>query len=583
MIHSQVRPSYVVFVVYFRVLVNQSRCILNRGRSAIGTIATVTLLALAGLGLSHPCTAQDAPARMNQVVHSYSDNQQFMGSVLVAQNDKILFEKSYGSANLEWNNPNASLTKYRLGSMTKQFTAASILLLEERGKLKTDDLVKKYMPDAPAAWDKMTIYNLLTHTSGIPNFTSFPDYHASEATPATPQSLVARFRDKPLEFQPGEKWNYSNSGYILLGYLIEKISGESYSAFVAENFFKPLGMADSGYDSNSAIILHRASGYSPGPNGPVNAGYIDMSIPFSAGALYSTTLDLLRWEQGLFGDKVLSPASLKKMTTPFKQDYACGLAVVTTNGRTMIEHGGGIEGFNTEMAYYPEDKLTVIVLSNLNGGAPGPIAAKLAAIVHGEKVVLQSERKQIEISPSVLEKYVGNYELAPGIFITMTLDGSHFFTQLTGQPKFEVFAESDKDFFLKVVDAQLTFEMDDQGKVTDLILHQNGRNQTAKRTEAALPPPKEHKVVAIDPKVFDGYVGSFELAPNFILTVTREGDHLFTQATGQPKFEVFPESDKDFFLKVVDAQLTFETDSQGKATDLILHQNGMNQKAKRID
>jgi Beta-lactamase/Domain of unknown function (DUF3471) len=364
---------------------------------------------------------------------------------------------------------------------------------------------------------------------------------------------------------------------VLLGYLIEKISGKSYQDFVEENIIKPVGMNDSGYDSNSAIIPHRASGYSPGPKGPLNAGYIDMSIPFSAGALYSTTHDLLRWEERLFGDKVLSAASLTKMTTPFKQSYGCGLMISNANGHKRIEHGGGIEGFNTVMAYYPDDKLTVIVLANLNGGAPGEIAAKLAAVAHGEKVVLQSERKQIEVSPSVLAKYVGNYELAPGIFVSMTLDGSHLFTQLTGQPKFEVFPESDKDFFLKVVDAQLTFETDSQGKVTDVILHQNGRDQTAKRTEAGPPPPR-----AIDPKLLDGYVGSYELAPNFILSITREGDHLFEQATGQPKFEVFPESNKDFFLKVVDAQITFETDGLGRATGLTLHQNGMDHKAKRI-
>jgi hypothetical protein len=163
----------------------------------------------------------------------------------------------------------------------------------------------------------------------------------------------------------------------------------------------------------------------------------------------------------------------------------------------------------------------------------------------------------------------------------MSLDGDQFFTQLTGQPKFEVFAETEKDFFLKVVDAQLTFEMDAQGKVTDLVLHQNGRDQTAKRSETGPPPPKEHKEVAIDPKIMDNYVGAYELAPNFIMTVTREGDHLFTQATGQGKVEVFPESDHDFFLKVIDAQVTFETDSQGKATGLVLHQGG-DHPARRI-
>ena len=421
----------------------------------------------------------------------------------------------------------------------------------------------------------------MTHTSGIPSFTSFPDYRTTEAAPTTPKALVDRFRDKPLEFQPGEKWNYSNSGYVLLGYLLEKISGQTYADFVAQNIFKPLGMKDSGYDSNSAIIPHRATGYTPSPAGPVNSSYIDMTIPFSAGALYSTTLDLLLWEQALYGGKVLSPASLKKMTTPYKENYGCGLMITTTKGHLQYEHGGGIEGFNTEMAYYPDDKLTVIVLANLNGGAPGDIAGKLAIAAHGEKVVLQSERKEIKVPHEILAKYVGAYELAPGIFITMSLDGGKFFTQLTGQPKFEVFAETEKDFFLKVVDAQLTFEMDGQGKVTGVVLHQNGRDQTAKRSETGPPPAKAHKEVAIAPRILDNYVGSYELAPNFILTVTREGDHLFTQATGQEKVEVFPESDRSFFLKVVDAQITFETDSQGKATGLVLHQGG-DHPARRI-
>src|SRR6266446_6846269 len=235
--------------------------------------------------LGSSCSAQDNLTRMEQVVQSYVSNKQFMGSVLIARDQTIVLDKGYGFANLEWNVPNSPTTKFRLGSVTKQFTSATIFLLEELGKLKIDDPVKKYMPDAPAAWDKVTIFNLLTHTSGIPSFTGFPDYASTEAIPTTPEKLVARFRDKPLEFQPGEKWNYSNSGYVLLGYLIEKISGQPYAKFVQEN----------SYDSNCAIISRRASGYAPGASGPVNAGYIDMSIPLSAGALYSTTEDLLRW------------------------------------------------------------------------------------------------------------------------------------------------------------------------------------------------------------------------------------------------------------------------------------------------
>ena len=237
--------------------------------------------------------AQDT-ARMEEVIRAYTPNHRFMGAVLVAKGEQVILNQGYGSANLEWDVPNSPSSKFRLGSITKQFTAASILLLQERGKLKIEDPVKKYMPDAPAAWDHVTIYHLLTHTSGVPSFTEFPDYRKWEPFAVTPAEEVGWFRDKPLEFQPGEKWKYSNSGYVLLGYLLEKISGTSYEKFVQDNIFALLGMTDSGYDSNSKIIMHRAAGYTPGAAGVVNTGFINMTIPFSAGSLYATTGDLLK-------------------------------------------------------------------------------------------------------------------------------------------------------------------------------------------------------------------------------------------------------------------------------------------------
>src|SRR5271170_16760 len=377
-------------------------------------------LLLAAAARAQAVSTKDV-SRLDQVVQSYVTDKTFMGSVLVARGDQVLLSRGYGSANLEWNIPDAPNTKFRLGSLTKQFTAASILLLEERGKLKTDDLVKKYVPDAPAAWDKITIFHVLTHTSGIPNFTSFPDYSSQEPFETTPEKLVARFRNKPLDFQPGEKWDYSNSGYVLLGFLVEKVSGESYEKFLQENIFGPLGMKDSGYDSNSAVIPRRAAGYTPSKDGPVNARFIHMSIPFSAGALYSTPEDLWRWEQGLFGGKLLSAASLAKMTTPFKDDYAFGLAVATQDGHKRIQHNGGIEGFNTDLAYYPDDKLTVVVLSNINSQAPDAMYLKLAAVALGAQVTLPSERKEVTVAPKILEQYVGTYEMAPKINMMVTL------------------------------------------------------------------------------------------------------------------------------------------------------------------
>ncbi|HEX4594210.1 MAG TPA: serine hydrolase [Bryobacteraceae bacterium] len=437
----------------------------------------VAALFLAGAGL-----AQNVDPRMDQIAQSYVLDKQFMGSVLVARGSQVLLSKGYGSANLEWQLPDTPSTKFRLGSITKQFTATAILLLEERGKLKVEDPVKKYMPDAPAAWDKITIFHVLTHTAGIPNFTSFADYQTSQALPTTPEKLVARFRDKPLEFEPGEKWNYSNSGYVLLGYLIEKISGESYEKFLQENIFTPLGMKDTGYDSNSAVIARRASGYAPGPNGPVNAGFVHMSIPFSAGALYSTTEDLLRWEQGLFGGKVLTAASLEKMTTPFKSDYAFGLVVHTVNGHKVIEHNGGIQGFNTQLAYYPEDRLTVVALANLNGGAPEEIATQLAAQAHGEKVTLPSERKEITLASNVLNRYVGAYQFPIGAAMLITLEGGQLVSKLGPQAPVPIFPESETMFFAKVVSAQIEFPATStDGKAGQLTLHQNGRDLIGKR------------------------------------------------------------------------------------------------------
>ncbi len=437
--------------------------------------------------LAGACLAQNIDSRMDQIVRSYVSGRQFMGSVLVARGDQVLLSKGYGSADLEWNIPDTPSTKFRLGSVTKQFTAASILLLEERGKLKVEDPVKKYVPDAPAAWDKMTVFHVLTHTAGIPNFTSFPEYPKLEPFAITPEKLVALFRDKPLDFEPGEKWNYSNSGYVLLGYIIERVSGESYEKFVQENIFTPLGMKDSGYDSNSAVIARRASGYTSGPNGIVNSGFVHMSIPFSAGALYSTTEDLLKWEQGLFGGKLLSPASLQKMTTPFKSDYAFGLQVHTVNGHKVIDHAGGIEGFNTMLAYYPDDKLTVVVLGNLNSQAPNQIAAQVATVAQGGTVVTQSERKEITLDPSILARYVGVYRMAaPGGDMTVTVQGSQVSAQLTGQPPLPIFPESETMFFAKAVNAQIEFPATaPQAKATQLTLHQGGRDVVGTRLDDA--------------------------------------------------------------------------------------------------
>lgn len=424
--------------------------------------------------------AQDV-ARMKAVVEVQTAGDRFMGAVLVVKDGSVVFEQSHGFANVEWQIRHTPASKFRIGSVTKQFTAAAILLLEERGLLSTGDPVSKHVPDAPAAWEKVTIHHLLSHTSGIPSFTGFPDFRTWKLSPHDPAATVGHFRDKPLEFEPGEKYDYSNSGYVLLGHILERVSGQTYERFVRENIFQPLGMNDSGYDSNTRIIPERASGYTPGPTGLSNAEFTDMHVPHAAGALYSTARDLSRWAEGVFGGKLLSPASLEKMTTPNKNDYAYGVIVRTAGGRKVFEHGGGIEGFNSHLSYYPDERVTIVVLANVNGHAPSELGRQLGALMAGEPVVLPSERKEVDVPAATLQSYAGVYQLTPRVTNTIRFADGRLTTQLSGQGPLPLFPESETKFFLKVVDAQLEFFKDEAGRVTHLVQSQGGRAQTAPR------------------------------------------------------------------------------------------------------
>ena len=438
-------------------------------RSLLVAVAFVVVTAVAS-------PAQDL-ARMEQVIQSHVSAGTFMGTILVARDGNIVLDKAYGMANLELEVPNTPDTKFRLGSITKQFTAAAILLLEERGKLKVDDRITTYLADAPMEWQRITIFNLLTHSSGIPNFTALPEYNSAKGKAVSVTETLSTLRGKQLDFGPGEKMSYSNSGYLALGAIIEKASGQSYEAFVTENIFKPLGMNDSGYDSNTAIIKRRADGYIRNANGYANAGYIHMSVPHAAGALYSTTRDLLKWEQALFAGKVISKASLDRMITPFKNNYGLGVTSTVVKGRQVIAHGGGIDGFNTQLAYYPDSRTVITVLSNVNGSVPDTLTGQLGALMHGDSVTLTSERKEMTLPAATLSKYAGAYELSPTAIMTITLEGDQLTAQLTGQGKLPIFAQSETLFFLKVVDAQLEFAADG----SSLVLHQGGRAQKANR------------------------------------------------------------------------------------------------------
>ncbi|PYP85444.1 MAG: serine hydrolase [Blastocatellia bacterium AA13] len=441
----------------------------------------IVCLILVSFACASLAVAQDLTPKFEEYMNGLMKQGKFSGSVLIARDGAVLFSKGYGMANLELDVLNTPETKFRLGSITKQFTATAILLLQERGKLSVQDPLCKYITDCPAAWSEVTIHHLLSHTGGIPNFTNFADYQKTMMIPTTVESLIARFKDKPLDFKPGEKWDYSNSGYVLLGYIIEKASGMSYEEFLRKNIFDPLKMMNSGYDHHATILKNRATGYEPRGNKVLNASYIDMTIPHGAGALYSTVGDLLLWDQALYGEKLLSKKSLDAMFTPVKDNYGYGWFINKQFNRSHIGHDGGINGFNTSISRYPEQKLTVVVLTNLAGSNPQRVAHDFAAIAFGETYEIPHERTAIKVDSKILDTYTGKYELTPQTILTITNDDGRLMLQASGQGKIELFAESEIKFFLKVVDAQITFVKDDKGAVNQLVFHQ-GRDLIAKRT-----------------------------------------------------------------------------------------------------
>jgi CubicO group peptidase (beta-lactamase class C family) len=430
-------------------------------------------------------------AALKPKIEQYLDAQahvnRFGGAVLVARNGEVLFSKGYGPANAEWDIPNTPETKFRLGSITKQFTATAVLRLQEQKKLSVQDPVCTHVSPCPDAWKPVTVHHLLTHTSGIPSYTSTPEYGKTMMVPKTIDDMVAGFRDKPLEFAPGEQFKYNNSGYFLLGVIIEKVSGRRYEDVLRDEIFAPLGMTDTGYDWSEPLLARRASGYARRDQGLVNARFLDMQQPYSAGSLYSTVGDLLKWDGALYSHRVLPKPALDAMFTPFKNDYAYGWSITPEgkgpSGKRQVGHGGGINGFSTMYTRVPEDKVAVIVLSNVENVNAGAVARDILSMLYGKPYQIPAERSTVTVNPEILASYVGRYQIAPEFILAVTLEEGNLMTQATGQGKLQIYPESETKFFLKVVDAQITFSRDEQGKVTHATLHQNGRDTKAPKIE----------------------------------------------------------------------------------------------------
>jgi CubicO group peptidase (beta-lactamase class C family) len=409
----------------------------------------------------------------------------FNGSVLVCKDNETVFRNGYGMANFEHDISNTTETKFRIGSITKQFTAMAIMILEEHGKLKVEDHVSEYIAGAPEVWADVTIHHLLTHTSGVPSFTSMPQYRRDMMLPQSIEQMLARFKDKSLKFAPGEKHEYSNSGYFLLGVIIEKASGVSYEQFIGTEICEPLKLNDTGYDRYRTVLKNRASGYRRLPDAIVLDAYLDMSQPYAAGSLYSTVEDLNRWDQALRRQEMISADRYEKMYTPEKNGYAYGWAVRTKSGRKAISHGGGINGFLSYILRYPEQKLCVVVLCNVLPADPGKVARDLAAIMLGEKYEVPKNPEITDVDYGVFDAYEGQYQIRPDFILTVQRVDDKLTTQATGQRRLTMLPKSPALFFNMQANAQITFIQDDSGKTVALILKQRGQEIRAERIDSA--------------------------------------------------------------------------------------------------
>jgi len=422
---------------------------------------------------------QVTTAKLDSLLAIKTTQHEFNGTILVAQKGKIILEKGYGFKNKKENLLNTASTLYQIGSITKQFTSAIILQLVAGNKMQLQDRLSKYFPGYPSG-DSITVEHLLTHTSGVYNYTNDADFMLKRSEhPINRDSLLSLFEYKPLDFSPGTKWSYSNSGYILLGMIIEKVTGKSYFRVVRENIFEPLGMGHSGFDFTHLKSADKATGY--GGDLTVPVGIVDSSVSFAAGAIYTTVGDLYKWDRALYTNQVVDQALLQKAFTVYQSSYGYGWVISDAYGKKTIQHGGGITGFVSYILRVPEDQICVIVLSNVASDAPSKISNEINGMFNGKTPDLPAKRNEIMVDTQTLKNYVGEYELAPSFHIFISLDNGHLFEQATGQGKNPLFAEKNNFFFLKVVDAQVEFIPGADGKTDHLILYQNGQKVEGKK------------------------------------------------------------------------------------------------------
>ena len=543
-------------------------------------------IVLSYLFISFLASAQKIDSKVAAQIDGYITNQYEAkgpgGAMLIAQNGSVVYRKAFGMASMELNVPLNPDNSFEIGSITKQFTAICILMLEEQGKLSTNDDIKKYLPDFETGKHTVTIHHLLNHTSGIPSYTGMNEWAVKWREDVSVNELIDMFNKQPFDFDPGEKWLYNNSGYILLGAIIEKVSGMSYGEFIQQNIFDKLGMTNSTYGDRKTYIPNRACGYEKTGTGFTNAEYLGKNQAYAAGAIISTVDDMWKWQQALIDNKLISEASYKKATTNYtlnngkKTGYGYGFLLDELNGSPTIEHSGGIFGYTSNGIYLPNEKTYVIFLTNVSNVDPGKPSLQAAALAINKPV---GDPTIITMNEQQLKEYVAVYEYEDGATRTITQEGNQLYSQISGSSRFEIFPYAADKFFIKGSFLRLTFQRDNMNQIGSVLSENRSDERVAKRTDKEI---VEQKEIVLDAKTFERFVGDYALAPDFKITVFVKDDKLYGQATGQSPFQLYPKSELTFFLKVVDAEIDFIESDNGEITSLILHQGGQDMPGEKV-
>ncbi|AUG58953.1 serine hydrolase [Acetivibrio saccincola] len=517
------------------------------------------------------------PEHFDRYLSAMEKNRGFNGAVLIAKDDEILFTKGYGYSDIENNIKHTSKTKFAIGELTKTFTAMAVMQLHEKKLLNIEDKISKYIPDM-AYGDNITIKHLITHTSGIVNYTDIIGMIEIEPEKLNKEIIIDLIKNYPPIFEPGTDWQYNNSGYVLLGHIIEEVSGLTLEEYFKENIFKPLKMNDTGVYSESDI-KDLAKGYFGFLElKPLEDNETIIKTTYASGYMYSTVEDLFKWDLALKTDKLVKQETLDMIfDVHVKDDFFPGgfglgwFIFKSEDFGDIIYHPGTINGFTCYMSRYVDENYTIIVAINKDNYNYDAVAEVLFRILNKKNYQMPAEIKEIKPDPEVLEKYTGLYEHSSGANIAITKSENQLYAQLPGQDKAEIYPMSETEFFYKVIEAYITFTKDDTGNITGLQFKQGDIVIDTVKTDVAL---KEKKIAEVDPEIYKEYAGEYEFETGLVLTVSTEDDRIFAQITGHLYLEIFPMSETEFFYEDYEVVIEFVKGEDGSVKGLIFKEFG---------